>query len=80
MKLFHGQIHVYCAGSEIKVGGLAKECPDKPFYLPVTAEFNISGRSYQGVDFRMKLEESVDPWFTMKANMFFQPKAIGWIH
>jgi len=74
VKLFHGQLHVYCPLSTLTMGKVTQPCPNETFILPVTAEFYINKQLIRGREFQIDHTEMVDPLFITKVNMYLQPK------
>jgi len=74
VKAHHGFNHIYCPFSFLTIDDRTEACPDGVFVLPITASFKINNIVYHGTKMQGEHEEFLDPLYTMRVNLHFQPK------
>jgi len=73
VKRYNNNNHLYCHGNNITISGVEQACPNRTFVLPSEAGFIINGQYYKVGEYQLLHNEQIDPLFTLKANMHFQP-------
>jgi hypothetical protein len=74
VKPHYGFNQIYCPKRFITIDERMEFCPEDVFVLPITASFQINNVAYIGSKLQIDRVETIDTWFTMRANGHFQPR------